>query len=378
MGLGIFYEPFNKGQLQARGTENTWILIISPTNPADSDAIVVESGNVVVLGGENGGDITISTPHKIKVAGVAHVGRIQCSQSQDIVIADVDVKEGAEVEITDGTATIINVHNAGKVVVHGPKDGAQAKGGVYKAYDIVNKEKGDVKIHAGDIEVHTICPSAGKITVAEGVTGSITYQKGCKGTIDAPETVTVTELAIGDAPVATSYTITGKMEVTVSDTSFMGDAAKKASFEKAAATTIAKIASQDATVTLTADDVTVTATLKQRRLSEDPRQLSAGSIQLDWAIKMPAESKAVAEKAQETLKSTLSASNTASAFKDTLTQEVAKEMGDAAPAISALQASVNPVQADFKEASVSPAIAPATTSIIAASVLALVVMIWAI
>jgi len=263
------------------------------------------------------------------VWGVQNSGPIRCSRSQDIVIASVVNKVGAAVHIIDGTATLIDVTNHGAVHVHGPANGAQALGGVYKAYRVVNK--GSVTINAGSIEIHTICPSNGSIIISTGVTGTVTYETGCKGTISAPAGVAVTEQVTATSK---SYEVAGDLRMVVSDTSFMSNAIKKRQFELAAAKTVASLTG------VMEQQVVANASLASRRLSDYRRELASGSIKVDYTITLQGSSmQSRATTVQQTMASTSS-----SVIQSSLTQTAQAEMGSSAPGISSLQASVQQVR----------------------------------
>jgi len=329
VGLAVFWEARNKGELSISGTSQTHIIVVRPTNYADADAISCTGGNFFVLGGTSAGDINITTPDKIRVWGVQNSGPIRCSRSQDIVIASVVNKVGAAVHIIDGTATLIDVTNHGAVHVHGPANGAQALGGVYKAYRVVNK--GSVTINAGSIEIHTICPSNGSIIISTGVTGTVTYETGCKGTISAPAGVAVTEQVTATSK---SYEVAGDLRMVVSDTSFMSNAIKKRQFELAAAKTVASLTG------VMEQQVVANASLASRRLSDYRRELASGSIKVDYTITLQGSSmQSRATTVQQTMASTSS-----SVIQSSLTQTAQAEMGSSAPGISSLQASVQQVR----------------------------------
>jgi hypothetical protein len=195
----------NRGKIKVNGGMNTTMLIYNATNYADADAITVDNAAAIVLGGKSAGPIIINTTKKIEVYGIENSGDIKCSGSQDIVIASVNNKAKATITVTDVTASLINVKNDGTVLVKGPV----AQGGKYHAYNIVNN--GNVTIEAGVIDIHTICPSSGRIDVSAGVSGNITFEAGCKGTINAPETVILQEI------VKTGTVIKGDLGMSVPD-----------------------------------------------------------------------------------------------------------------------------------------------------------------
>lgn len=258
----------NKGQVTVNGGENTYALVVTPTNYADADAIIFNSGNVSVLGGNSAGDIISSSLGAIKIFGVQNSGSVQVSDSQDIFIASVVNTAGASLLVTDVTATLISVNNAGTVTVKGPASGT-AQGGKYKAYSVVNT--GTIVIEAGDIEIELICPTSGSITLSEGVTGNITYESGCRGEIiNASSGVTVQE--------STSLVdkVKGDLDVTVSDTSaFMADTIAK----QAVVNGIADVAN------VLPSEVHATFSLARRRLMG--RVLAAGTIHVDFTIIVP-------------------------------------------------------------------------------------------
>lgn len=180
----------NKGKIIVDGTDKTYAIIHNPINYADADAISFNGGNAVILGGTNAGPINVNTEGKLEVYGVENSGPIDVKTSKDVIIADVANKASATIVVYNVSATLTNVVNQGYVT---------AKGGSYKAYGIVNI--GAITIEAGDIELELLCPpsgsTAGTVTLKDGVTGKVTYAVGCKGTLDAPSTVTLVEASNG-------------------------------------------------------------------------------------------------------------------------------------------------------------------------------------
>jgi len=179
-------EPKNKGAVNVNAGANTNILIYKPTNYADADRIAVTGGKARVLGGSNAGAIVINTDKKIELYDLSNTGPVTASGSQDVFIGKVINGAGGSVQVTDVSATLIDVVNevGATVTVKGPAQGVAAQGGKYNAYYIVNK--GTITIEAGVINIHTVCPTSGTLTSSAGVTGNVTYEAGCMGTHNLP------------------------------------------------------------------------------------------------------------------------------------------------------------------------------------------------
>jgi len=119
-------------------------------------------------------------------------GPVTVSLSQDIVIANVVNNVGGAITAIDVSATLINVVNHATVTVKGPVSGP-AQGGFFNGYDIVNT--GTVIVEAGVVNIASICPTSGTVTVSAGVTGVVTYETGCMGTVNGDVSgVTITEI----------------------------------------------------------------------------------------------------------------------------------------------------------------------------------------
>jgi hypothetical protein len=267
-------EPKNKGQIKVNGGANTTMLIYKPMNYADADTITVTGAKALVLGGTSEGPIVIDTPKKIEVYGIANSGTINCSGSQDIVIANVTNTANATITVTDVTASLLNVVNDGVVLVKGPV----AQGGKYHAFDIVNK--GVVTIEAGTIDIHTICPSSGTINVDSGVSGNITYEAGCKGTVNAPSTVTVQEV------VKAGMVVTGSLGMSVPDAdAFIVDSVALNAVAEGIAETIGV---QPAWVSATATKVRRLQGEDDSQSVQGRRRLAGTIVSVSYAVNIPA------------------------------------------------------------------------------------------
>jgi len=178
-------DAYNAGKLTINGGDKTFALITNPTNVAGPDALTVTGGSAMILGGTNAAKIVSTTAGSLDIHGVANTGSLIVSKSQSIVIADT-TNTGGTITVTDVSVTLIDVTSSGKIVASGAA-------GKYVAYNIVNT--GTITISAGTIDLHFKCNTGGTVTIGDSVTGKISYEAGCKGTITAPAAVTVTGAA---------------------------------------------------------------------------------------------------------------------------------------------------------------------------------------
>lgn len=268
-------EPKNNGKVTVNGGAATNVLISNPTNFASADAIAITGGSVTILGGTSAGAITAATTGKIELYGVANSGAVAASLSQDILIAGVSNLAAGTVTVTDATATLINVVNEGTVTVMGPATGVTALGGKYNAFDIVNN--GNIVIQAGAININTICPSAGTMTISAGVTGTVTYETGCMGTITNNAASTVTVSAIDKQQTV----ISGDIAVTVPDAdAFLTDTVAHTAVEAGIAET-AGVPPAWVTVTV------VKATGGRRLNGDSDRRLAGTAVVITFTITIP-------------------------------------------------------------------------------------------
>lgn len=164
--------------------------------------------------------------------------------------------------------------------MNGPESGT-AQGGKYKAYDIVNR--GTVVINAGDIEIHTVCPTDGIIAVADGVTGKITYETGCKGRIEGAEGGAVPSGVTIEEKTKTAQVISGEIDITVPDAdAFIADANAKTAIQKGIAEVLG-VSQEYVEVTLG----------KARRLhgesaDETLRRLAGTAVKVKYTVTIPA------------------------------------------------------------------------------------------
>jgi len=142
-----------------------------------------------MFGGSSAGAVDVSSPGKIAVMDVQNEGPITVTVSQDVFIARILNKAGATVDVNNISATLVNITNEGNVTVKG--------GGNYTAWKIINK--GLIRMEAGHIELQLVCPSSGEVTMSDGVTGRVTYEKGCRGNLSLPAGVTEEEQGSSDS-----------------------------------------------------------------------------------------------------------------------------------------------------------------------------------
>lgn len=276
------------GSIKVTGGANTNILLYKATNAADAQEIVVNGGRVSVIGATNAGSINIQTDKQVSVYDVENSGPIQVSESQEIVLASIVNKVGGTVVATSVSATLIDIENEASITVKGTP-------GVYNAFNIVNKASGSITIEVGTINISTICPSAGTITISNGVTGVITHEPGCKGTITAPDTV---DIIVAGAK--KEIKIEGTLSMTVPDPdALLTDTDAQAAIAEGIADAIG----------VSKDYVSVQVT-KARRLElawhsvPEPHRRLAGGVTVQYTISIPAtESTAVAQVAEAKVKS---------------------------------------------------------------------------
>eukprot|EP00931_Biecheleriopsis_adriatica_P030214 TRINITY_DN1782_c0_g1_i1.p1 TRINITY_DN1782_c0_g1~~TRINITY_DN1782_c0_g1_i1.p1 ORF type:complete len:975 (-),score=178.26 TRINITY_DN1782_c0_g1_i1:91-2946(-) len=178
----------NKGKIAMAGTNKTFALVLNPVNYAGADQISFTGGNVAILGGTSAGPIDVSSPGEISVVDVKNEGPITVTGSQHIFMARVLNKAGATVDVDNVSATLVGITNEGNVTVKG--------GGTYKAWKIINK--GVVRVEAGHMELELVCPSSGEVVMSDGVTGRVSYEKGCRGSLLLPTGVTAEEQGTDD------------------------------------------------------------------------------------------------------------------------------------------------------------------------------------
>jgi hypothetical protein len=267
------------------GNGQTYVIISRPTNYADADSIIVRNASVVVLGGTSGGPIDLADAPKVEVYQVQNTGSIIATRAQNVFIGFVTNAVGGSIQVSDVTATLNYVTNEGTVTVKGP-------GGNYAAYDIINK--GKILIEAGQIDIRTVCPSNGTITVSEGVAGTIHYEEGCKGTITVPSTV------ILEASTKTARVMQGSFGMTVPDAdAFVQDEAAKDAVAEgfAEAVQVQKAWVQLTATKATGGNIQSSATGKERLLA-------GTAVTIDYTLTIPDnESTAVANTAQGRLES---------------------------------------------------------------------------
>lgn len=178
------WEPKNRGEVVIKSSNRSYFLILNPENMAGGEPLVISgTGTGVVLGGTSAGTIHLKSAGKIRVCGVTNSGPIMATTSQDIVIVDTVNREGGTITATDVTATLFSITNAGTVTASGK----------IAAFGI--KNSGNITINSGSIELHLICPTTGSVEIKAGVTGKLSYQKGCKGTITNTAGITEEEKA---------------------------------------------------------------------------------------------------------------------------------------------------------------------------------------
>jgi len=266
-------EAKNKGSVVVENGTRTSILVVRPTNYAEAEAISILGGTARVLGGTNAGSINVATTGKIELYGLVNSGPVKVSLSQDIVIANVFNNVGGNIEVTDVSATLINVVNHATVTVKGPVSGP-ALGGFFNGYDIVNT--GTVIVLGGVINISFICPTNGTLTVAAGVTGVVTYETGCRGTISGYgyESTGVTVTAIDKKETI----ILGSLGMAVPDAdAFLSD-------------TVAQQAVKDGiadTAGVPTDYVTIDVAKTRRLNGEHKRRLAGTAITVTYTITLP-------------------------------------------------------------------------------------------
>jgi hypothetical protein len=170
----ILYRPKNRGAVIVHGAAGSKVYVISPTNYADAEPILVTgAGSFAVAGGSNAGDIEVHTSGSVSVGQLDNSGSVNITTSPDVTVSDV-VNSG-NINVRNITATLINVVNHGSVNVKG--------GGSYFLYDSVNN--GTITVEAGTIHAELGCPgnTNGVVTLADAVTGTIEAECGCEGTI---------------------------------------------------------------------------------------------------------------------------------------------------------------------------------------------------
>lgn len=178
------WEPKNRGEVVIKSSNRSYFLILNPENMAGGEPLVISGkGTGVVLGGTSAGTIHLKSAGKIRVCGVTNSGPIVATKSQDIVIVDTVNRKGGTITATGVTATLVSITNAGTVTASGK----------IAAFGI--KNSGKISINSGSIELHLICPTTGSVEIKAGVTGKLSYQKGCKGTITNTAGITEEEKA---------------------------------------------------------------------------------------------------------------------------------------------------------------------------------------
>jgi len=298
----------NKGRITVNGGANTVLLVHSPTNYADADVITLHNASVYVLGGTNAGPIDIDTTKKVEVYGVNNSGPITIRNSQDVVVASVYNGAAAQIDVTDLSASLIDVENHGNVTING-------QGGMYNVWNAINH--GVVTVNAGTFNATMICPSDGTVTIAEGVTGEIAYEEGCRGTITAPSTVTIREIA------AKGKVVSGTIEVEVTDPeAFLADTSAMESVREG----IAEVAG------VPKEWVSIQGRKASRRLQGSRRRLAA-NLELTYTIECPADSTSSTVARVESRMKTASTTEVESAVKTKLAAKsvnsgfVAKSIG---------------------------------------------------
>jgi hypothetical protein len=306
------YEPKNTAKIEFHGSAKSDVYIVKPTNYAGAE-IKVTGGSFTVLGGTNAGPININTNGQIRLYGLTNSGSVVATGSQDVVIGNTTNEASGQIDVSDITATLVDITNRGTVNVKTGGSGVKAN-----AYGIINEATGTIVLNTGTIEIHTVCPSAGKIQVATGVTGKIKYETGCQGTIEGsttgaavPGTVTVEEVG------KKAVTITGKLDLTVPDAdAFIADTVAMDAVKEGIAETLGVIASY---VTVTAEKV--------RRLDDglidldgvSDRRLAGTGVKISYTVDIPATASAtVKSNAQANAKTATAAQyQTATAAKVT-------------------------------------------------------------
>jgi len=235
------WEPTNKGEVIFESSSRTYAMVLNPMNLAGGEPLsFTGAGDVSVLGGTSAGSINFASTGKVEVYGVENSGPIVATGSQYIIIANVTNRAGGTLVATEVTATLINIWNEGEVLASGN----------FTGYDIVNMA--NVTVTSGSIDLYFSCPQTGIIDIKEGVTGSITYHEGCKGTIIVPGTVQ--EIVIADPATTTNTsTTTATMTNTTATMTTTGT-------NTTATVTVTTATNSTATATMTTTSATATDT----------------------------------------------------------------------------------------------------------------------
>jgi len=331
----------NHGKFTLSGSSKTYALITEPTNFADADDLKVKGGSASVLGGFNAGNLVSTTTGSFEVYSLTNRGNVTISGASNVIIADVQNKGGKILVTNMPSVTLINVQSYGSITANGAE-------GNYKGYDIVNT--GMVTINAGTINLHFKCNTGGTVTVGNSVTGSISYESGCKGTITAPSAVTLTELGASATP-AKKVSGTIKFKVpTANAAAFKTEPKVKKALQSAIASMIDGV-----------DSYMVEIKSVTRRLDENNgRRLADASVTVNYVITLPASSSVTTAK--------VSTAMTGTAAKSALKTGVNKELVDegitayAVTAVEELSAAEAATGAGTSGTSGTTALAPSSVS----------------
>jgi hypothetical protein len=183
-----------------------------------------------------------------------------------VVIASVN--NTGTITATDVSATLINIENHANVTVKCTQ-GATCK---FSVWNVVNK--GRVSVEGGHFMAKMICPSNGHVVIAAGVTGTIQYEAGCKGTVTNNAGNGVTEEKLN---AFVGSVVSGELDVTVTDVDafLQDDNAKNSATEG-----IAETAGVPKTW------VTVSFSKITRRLQAVERRL-ASNLKMSYTITVP-------------------------------------------------------------------------------------------
>lgn len=234
--FNCLYRPKNRGKVRITGAAGSNSIIVDPSNYAEADSMTVDgAGDLQVVGGQNDGDLVVSTTGRVYIGKLSNNGKVAMSNSQNVVVSNVindgdiemtgleaafvDVTNNAKVNISGGSMTFINVINTSEVVID--------SSGAFNVYDVVNKDAGGslvikgggtfvvnnmentgtITVEAGTITATVSCPgnTGGTLVLAEGVNGTISIEEGCEGEMGTiPSGVTVTKTPATSTPVVES------------------------------------------------------------------------------------------------------------------------------------------------------------------------------
>jgi len=235
MKCGVFLEPTvgtdglfgcrddsaSDGLVTVATTTTMDLRLYNPTVLATAGKSIFSIGTVTIVGGNNAGEIEISGAATAKISGVTNTGTVTALGAQNVFIANT-TSSGA-VTVATSTAVLVGIQNSGVVTV---------TGGTFEMYEVINTgnvtfssgtvtmddisnlggvvtmtsgtitatgitNTGTVIIAAGAVDL-TFTTTSGTLTVAEGVTGTITLAAGgASGGCSLPSTVTAVGFSCG-------------------------------------------------------------------------------------------------------------------------------------------------------------------------------------